>query len=98
MKKDIEEYLSKSNLRNIETFYKKFRTSNNKNTFPYLGKSHKSYTLQKKTIEPIEAIPPKPLKIHLKSLKSNNLVKNVETKNIKIIQNFISIVVPLAIN
>ena len=82
MKKDIEEYLSKSNLRNIETFYKKFRTSNNKNTFPYLGKSHKSYTLQKKTIEPIEAIPPKPLKIHLKSLKTmkDKLLINIKTK------------------
>jgi len=58
MKKDIEEYLSKSNLKNIETFYKKFRTSNNKNIFPFLGKSHKSYALQKKTIESIENIPP----------------------------------------
>ena len=70
MKKDIEEYLSKSNLRNIETFYKKFRASNNKQSFPYFSKSHKSYTLQKKTIEPTDSIPRKPLKIQLKSLKS----------------------------
>ena len=82
MKKDIEEYLSKSNLKNIEIFYKKFRTSNNKNIFPYLGKSHKSYTLIKKKIEPIETIPGKPFKIHLKSLKSikDKILLNIKTK------------------
>ena len=82
MKKDIEEYLSKSNLRNIETFYKKFRISNNKNIFPYLGKSHKCYTLQKKTIDSNETISKKPLKIHLKSLKTmkDKILLNIKTK------------------
>ena len=82
MKKDIEEYLSKSNLRNIDKFYKKFRASNNKNNFPYLGRTHKSYTLEKKTLEPNDAITRKPFKVHLKSQKTfkDKILLNIKTK------------------
>jgi len=87
MKKEVERYLCKSKLKNINIFYKEYRPLYNKKKLPLLTSSNTAnfFTKRKKgKIEPITTRPPDAQFQSLKIIKDKlllNLNKNIKLKS-----------------
>lgn len=88
MKKEIETYLCKSKLKNINIFYKEYRPLYNKKNLPLLTSSHNANFFTKRKIGKNTPITTRHCDVQIKSMKilKDNLLINLN-KNIKLKQN-----------
>ena len=83
MKKEVEGYLCKSKLKNINIFYKEYRPLYSKKKLPLLTSSHTSNFFNKRKVEKNAPITTRPFDVQFQSLKmiKDKLLLNLNKNN-----------------